>query len=137
MDITCDPKSTRSSIFQNNIFLKGKDTSSSLKKEIWPVNLCDIMHLFPLHRVIWRFVHPRKVIFLEGNIHGKYDYFEGEQIFISPLCKGNECFIPPGQRFGEFYQMKSFGHLCLQNYYFGTSLDLSLITWNTVIWPKP
>ena len=36
----------------------------------------------------------------------KYDYFEGEQIFISPLCKGNECFIPPGQRFGEFYQIK-------------------------------
>jgi hypothetical protein len=33
-----------------------------------------------------------------------------------------ECFIPPGQRFGEFCQMKSFGHLCLQNYYFGTSL---------------
>ena len=64
---------------------------------------------------------------------GKYDYFEGEQIFISPLCKGNECFIPPGQRFGEFCQMKSFGHLCLQNYYFGTSLELSLLTWNTVI----
>jgi hypothetical protein len=54
----------------------------------------------------------------------KYDYFEGEKIFMSPLCKGNECFIPPGQRFGEFCQMKSFGHLCLQNYYFGTSLEL-------------
>jgi hypothetical protein len=64
---------------------------------------------------------------------GKYDYFEGEQIFISPLCKGNECVIPPGQRFGEFCQIKSFGHLCLQNYYFGTSLELSLLTWNTVI----
>jgi len=54
----------------------------------------------------------------------KYDYFEGEQIFISPLCKGNKCFIPPGQRFGEICQMKCFGHLCLQNYYFGTSLEL-------------
>ena len=52
------------------------------------------------------------------------DYFEGEQIFISLLCKGNECFIPPGQRFGEFCQMKSFCHLCLQNYYFGTLLEL-------------
>jgi hypothetical protein len=60
-------------------------------------------------------------IFPEGNARWKHDYFEGEQIFISPLCKGNECFIPPGQRFGEFCQMKSFGHLCLQNYYFGTS----------------
>jgi hypothetical protein len=73
---------------------------------------------FPCIREIWRFVHPRKVA------RGKYDYFEGEQIFISPLCKGNKCFIPPGQRFGEFCQMKSFGHLCLQNYYFGTSLEL-------------
>ena len=36
----------------------------------------------------------------------------------------HKCFIPPGQRFGEFCQMKSFGHLCLQNYYFGTSLEL-------------
>jgi hypothetical protein len=91
---------------------------------------------FPCIREIWRFLHPRKVISPEGNARGKYDYFEGEQIFISPLCKGNECFIPPGQRFGEFCQMKSFGHLCLQNYYFGTSLELSLLTWNTVIWPK-
>jgi hypothetical protein len=57
----------------------------------------------------WRFVHPKKVA------RGKYDYFEGEQIFISPLCKGNKCFIPPGQRFGEFCQMKSFGHLCFHH----------------------
>jgi hypothetical protein len=73
---------------------------------------------FPCIREIWRFVHPRKVA------RGKYDYLECEHIFISPLCKGNKCFIPPGQRFGEFCQMKSFGHLCLQNYYFGTSLEL-------------
>ena len=64
----------------------------------------------------------------EGNMT-----FEGEQIFISPLCQRNERFIPPGQRFGEFCQMKSFGHLRLQNYYFGTFLELSLLTWNTVI----
>jgi hypothetical protein len=95
------------------------------------------IHLFPLHkgdmgyflpfpfiREIWRFVHPRKVIFPEGNARGKYDYFEGEKIFVSPLCKGNKCVIPPGQRFGEFCEMRSFGHLCLQNYYFGTSLEL-------------
>ena len=75
-------------------------------------------------REIWIFVHPRKIIFPEGNAQGKYDYSEGEHIFISPLCKGNECFIPPGQRFGEICQMKSVGHLCLQNYYFGTSLEL-------------
>jgi hypothetical protein len=25
----------------------------------------------------------------------KYDYFEGEQIFTSPLCKGNKCIIIP------------------------------------------
>ena len=79
---------------------------------------------FPCIREIWRFFHPRKVIFPEGNAPEKYDYFKGEQIFISPLCKGNKCFIPPGQRFGEFCQMKSFDHLCLQNYYFGTSLEL-------------
>ena len=58
----------------------------------------------------------------------KYDYFHGEQIFTSPLYKGNEYFIPPSQCFGEFCQMKSFGHLCLQNYYFGTSLELSLLS---------
>jgi hypothetical protein len=103
--------------------------------------LVDIIHYilyiyFSCIREIWRFVHPRKVIFPEGNARGKCDYFESEQIFISPLCNRNECFIPPGQRFGEFCQMKSFGHLCLQNYYFGTSLELSLLTWKTVIWPK-
>ena len=66
----------------------------------------------------------RKAIIPEGNTQGKYDYFEGQHILISSLCNGNECFIPPGQRFGEFCQMKYFGHLCLQNYYFGTSLKL-------------
>ena len=73
----------------------------------------NIIHLFPLHKGDMKICLPEK-----------YDYFEGEQMFMSPLCKGNECFIPPGQRFGEFCQMKSFGHLCLQNYYFGTSLKL-------------
>ena len=99
------------------------------------VSSVDIIHLFPLHNgdVKIFFVHPRKVIFPEGNARGKYDYFEGEHIFISPLWKGNECFIPQGQRFGEFCQMKSFYHLCLQTYYFGTSLELSLLTWNTVV----
>ena len=76
------------------------------------------IHLFPLHK------GDMTICSLEKShiSRGKYDYFEGEQIFISPLCKGNECFIPPGQRFGEFCQMKYFGNLCLQNYYFGTSL---------------
>ena len=78
------------------------------------------IHLFPLHKGDMKICSPEK-----SHISlGKYDYFEGEQINISPLCKGNKCFIPPGQRFGEFCQMKSFGHLCLQNYYFGTSLEL-------------
>ena len=60
--------------------------------------------------------------YFRGQRPGKYDYFEGEQIFISPLCKGRECCIPPRLRFDEFCQMKYFGRLCLQNYYFGTSL---------------
>ena len=95
------------------------------------INVWIIYIYFLCIREILRFVHPRKVIFTEGNIW----LFSGEQIFISPLCKGNECFIPPGQRFGEFCQMKSYGHLCLQNYYFGTSLELSLrrISWNLVV----
>ena len=96
------------------------------------INVWIIYIYFLCIREILRFVHPRKVIFTEGNIW----LFSGEQIFISPLCKGNECFIPPGQHFGEFCQMKFFGHFCLQNHYFGTSLELSLLTWNTVIWPK-
>ena len=83
-----------------------------------------IIHLFPLHKGDMKICSPEKVIFPEGNAQWKYDYFEGEQIFISPLCRGNKCFIPPGQRFGEFCQMKCFDHLCLQNYYFGTSLEL-------------
>jgi len=70
-----------------------------------PVNITSsrwILYIYlPCIRETWKFVHPRKVIFPEGNVRGKYDYFEGEQIFISPLCKGNECFIPPDQRFGE------------------------------------
>jgi hypothetical protein len=73
-----------------------------------PLSFCswmNIVHLFRVNtssylpyyaREIWRCVHPRKVIFPEGNTRGKYNYFEGEQIFISPLCKGNKCFIPPG-----------------------------------------
>ena len=88
------------------------------------IEVCIIYIYFPCIREIWIFVHPRKVIFPEGNAGGKYDYFEGELIFISPLCKGNKFFISSGQRFGEFCQMKSFGHFCLQNYYFGTSLGL-------------
>jgi hypothetical protein len=80
---------------------------------------------FPCIREIWRFVHPWKVIFPPRAIW----LFRGWTNFISPLCKGNKCFIPPGQQFGEFCQMKSFGQLCLQNYYFGTSLELSLLTW--------
>jgi hypothetical protein len=78
------------------------------------------MHLFPLHKGDMKICSPKK----SHISRGKYEYFKGEQIFISPLCKGNKCFIPPGQRFGEFCQMKSFDHLCLQNYYFGTSLEL-------------
>jgi hypothetical protein len=43
---------------------------------------CTLYIYFPCIREIWRFVHPRKVIFPEGNARGKYDYFEGEQIFL-------------------------------------------------------
>ena len=74
-----------------------------------PVNItsyrCILYICFPCIMEIWRFVHPRKAIFAEGNTQGKYDYFEGQQILISSICNGNECFIPPGQRFGEFCQM--------------------------------
>jgi hypothetical protein len=73
---------------------------------------------FPLNNIVF---------LLFEILLGKYDYFEGEQIFISPLCKGNKCFIPPGQRFGEFCQMKSFGHLCFQNYYFSTYIEIQLV----------
>ena len=107
-------------------------SSSGYNEEIQPEWY--IIHLFPLHKGDMQICSPEKSHISRGQRHarGKYDYFEGEQIFISLLCKGNECFIPPAQRFGEFCQMKSFGHLCLQNYYFGTSLELSLLTWNTV-----
>jgi hypothetical protein len=43
---------------------------------------CTLYIYFPCIREIWRLVHPRKVIFPEGNARGKYDYFEGEQIFL-------------------------------------------------------
>jgi hypothetical protein len=46
-------------------------------------NLTDIY--FPCIRVIWRFVHQRKVKFPE-------DYFEGEHIFISPFMQGKWMF---------------------------------------------
>ena len=70
---------------------------------------------FPCIREIWIFVHPRKVIFPEGNTWGKYDYFEGEHIFISHLCKGNECFFPPCQRFGEICWPSLFTKLIFRN----------------------
>jgi hypothetical protein len=50
-----------------------------------------------------------------------------------PYAREMNVLFHQGQRFGEFCQMKSFSYLCLQNYYFGTSLELSLLTWNTVI----
>ena len=79
---------------------------------------------FPCIRKIWRFVHPRKVIFPEGNARGQYDYFKGEQISYLPYAREINAFFHQDNVFGEFCQMKSFGHLCLQNYYFGTSLEL-------------
>ena len=72
----------------------------------------DNIHLFPLHKGDMKICSPEKD-------QREIWLFRGWKFFISSSCKGNECFIPPGQRFGEFCQMKSFGHLCLQNYYFG------------------
>jgi hypothetical protein len=111
------------------MILYTSDSSVSEIKGNMSILSINIIHLFPLHKGDMEICSPEK----SHISRGKYDYFEGEQIFISPLCKGNKCFIPPGQRFGEFCQMKSFGHLCIQNYHFGTSLELSLLTWNTVI----
>jgi hypothetical protein len=51
------------------------------------------------------------------NLYMQRGWNDVQYINISSLCKGNKCFIPPGQRFGEFCQMKSFRHLCLQNHY--------------------
>jgi hypothetical protein len=51
----------------------------------------DIIHLFPLHKGDMKICSPEKIKIALG----KYDYFEGEQIFISPLCKGNECIVFP------------------------------------------
>ena len=80
------------------------------------------MHSLLLHKGDMKICSPEKSHISRGQRPGKYDYFEGEQIFISPLYKGRECCIPPRLRFDEFCQMKYFGRLCLQNYYFGTSL---------------
>jgi hypothetical protein len=76
----------------------GKDITRTFAIE------CDIIHLFPLQKGDMKICSPEK----SHISRRKYDYFEGEQISISPLCKWNECFIPPGQRFGQFCQMKSF-----------------------------
>jgi hypothetical protein len=45
-----------------------------------------IIHLFPLHKGDMRICSPEKSHISRGQRGGKYDYFEGEQIFISPLC---------------------------------------------------
>jgi hypothetical protein len=55
------------------------------------------IHLFPLHKGDMKICSPEK----SHISRGQHDYFEGEQIHIS-LMQGKECFIPPGQRFGEF-----------------------------------
>ena len=74
-------------------------SSSGYNEEIQPEWY--IIHLFPLHKGDMQICSPEKSHISRGQRHarGKYDYFEGEQIFISLLCKGNECFIPPAQRF--------------------------------------
>jgi hypothetical protein len=64
-----------------------------------------LIHLFPMHKGDMNICSPEK-----NHI---YDYFEGEQSFISPLCKGNECFIPPGQRFGEFCLKAEMSHVTI------------------------
>ena len=76
---------------------------------------------FPCIREIWRFVHPRNMTISRGNKFAYLPYAK-EWMFYSTRP--------------TFFWMKSFGHLCLQNYHFGTSLELSLLTWNTIIWPK-
>ena len=73
------------------------------------------------------------VLIDDFNARGKYDYFAGEQISISPLCKGNECLIPPGQRFGELSpcltKVHQF-HCPLPNEIFWPSLFTKLLFWN-------
>jgi hypothetical protein len=81
------------------------------QKQYTGTEINNYYNLFPLHKGDMKICSPEK----SHVAIGKYDYFEGEQIFISHLCKGNECFFPPCQRFGEICQMKSVGHLCLQN----------------------
>ena len=83
------------------------------------------IHLFHVHKGDMNICSPEKSHISRGQRPREIWLFRGWTHFhISLLCKGNECFIPPVQRFGEFCQMKSFGHLCLQNHYFGTSLEL-------------
>ena len=74
----------------------------------------------PCIREIWRFVHPRKVIFPEG----KYDFSRVNKSSYLPYARKINVLFHQANVFGEFCQMNSFGHLCLQNYYFGTSLGL-------------
>jgi hypothetical protein len=45
-------------------------------------------------REIWRFVHPRKIIFTKGSARGEW---LGEQIFISPEHSCHKLFIIPNQ----------------------------------------
>ena len=87
------------------------------------------IHLFPLHKGDMKICSPEKNHISRGQHVREIWLFRGWTNFISPLCKGNKCFIPLGQCFGEFCQIKSVCHLCLQNYYFGTYLELSVLTW--------
>ena len=75
---------------------------------------------FPCIRKIWRFVHPRKVIFPEGNALGKYDYFEGEQIHIS-LMQGKWMFYSTRPTF--WWILNSFQDMCFRmSYVFVSSI---------------
>jgi hypothetical protein len=117
--------------------------------QFWSKSQYPFWSYFPCIREIWRFAHPRKVIFPKGNNvcidlqNCRYSIYldaseiwldkRGLTVMLSPLIQiivtivTWYCWLLSlclCQRFGEFCQMKSFGHLCLQNYYFGTSLEL-------------
>jgi hypothetical protein len=58
-----------------------------------------IIHVFPLHKEDMKICTAEKSHISRGQRPREIWLFRGWANFISPLCKGNKCFIPPGQRF--------------------------------------
>ena len=82
-------------MFRNNNFVNKDGQNISFGRMHLNVGLGEYNIHFPCIREIWRFAHPWNSHISLGRCPREIWLFSGEQIFISPLCKSNECILFP------------------------------------------